>query len=217
MLCQKKNQINSNRNDIKTDLWGFVGKQLSFHLWIHSLSLTLEYSMELGAKGYLFRNLPRPEELHLEPEIKHFLCSFWSRIKMADLFYLNSQVKNQSGDSAASANTFIQKKKLFVISKPVNSSTEYLKDEVGWAFFKCSKVNELDSGLTCFFIGKRKCQSSLFTSVSKKCVFLLDTWLKKLLYTFILWPGGSFSLGQRFICAFQVYLPEFLQIAVPGY
>lgn len=92
-------KIKQNRNDTETDLWGFIGKQLSFHLWIHSLSLALENSPELWAKGtYSAIIYPRPEELHHEPEIKRLLCPFWSRIKTADLLYFNAQIKNRSGN-----------------------------------------------------------------------------------------------------------------------
>ena len=53
-------------------------------------------------------------------------------LKLKTYYIFNAQIKNQSGESAASANTFIQKNKLFVISKPVSISIEYLKDgEVG--------------------------------------------------------------------------------------
>lgn len=76
----------------------------------------LEYSLEFWAKGtYSEVIYPRSKELHHEPEIKHVLCSFWSRIKTADLLYFHAQIKNQAGKSAASANTFIPKKKLFVM------------------------------------------------------------------------------------------------------
>lgn len=82
----------------------------------HSLSLALENSLEFWVKGtYSEIIYPRPEELHHEPEIKRLLCPFWSRIKTADLLHFNAQIKNRSGESAASANTFIQKNKLLVI------------------------------------------------------------------------------------------------------
>lgn len=108
------------------EVWG---KQLSFHLSIHSLSLTLEYSLEFWAKGtYSEIIYPRPQELHHEPEIKHFLCSFWSKMKTVDLLYFNTQIKTPSGESAASANTFIQENKLFVILDPVSVFIQYQKD-----------------------------------------------------------------------------------------
>lgn len=173
MLClEKKNQIKQKQH--QNWFMRFCGKTTVLSSLETQFIFALGCSLEFWAKGtYSEVIYPRPKELHHKPEIKHILCSFWSRIKTADLLYLNARIKNQAGKSAASANMFIQKKKLFVISKPVSVSTEYLKDgEAGWAFAK--EVREMNALVVwhVFSWGKENAKVLMFTPGSKKCMFL---------------------------------------------
>lgn len=209
----------------KTDLWGFVGKQLSFHLWIHSLSLTLEYSLEFWAKGtYSEIIYPRPEELHHEPKIKSLLCSFCSKIKTADLLLFKAQNKKSIRRSCCLSKHFLSPP-----SPPKNTNYLWCKTQCLYRvsqrqrgelhLFKDGKVNEWVGGLTCLFMGKIKCQRAhVHLCLYEMCIHL-GFRHKKFLYTF-----PTFSLrakrilpvAQRFICGLQVYHPEFLQVSTPG-